>query len=528
MRPRVAVIGGGISGLSAAYELANGESAVDVLLLESGSRLGGVLETQHCDGFLIEAAADNFLTTPPAAVDLCRALGIDDGLISTNSQHRQTFVIRRGRLQPIPLGFLVMAPSRIRPMLRTRVLSARGKLRVGLECLVPRRTSHDDESLASFVRRRFGREMFERLVQPLVGGIYTADPERLSIDATMPRFREMEREHGSLIRATLRQRRMHAAENCCGARYGQFAALRRGMSTLVNALAERLPHGSVRLAAPVDAIEPLVDGGWFVLVGGAHPHRLKVDGVILATPAHRTASILATLDSAAANNLAQIEYASCAVISLGYRRDQIRHPLNGFGLVVPLVEQRSVLSCSFSSVKYEARAPEDSVLLRVYMGGVCQSGLLHLPDDQLVQLAEREVADLLQIRGEPVIRHLTRQRRAMPQYHVGHRDLVAKINERLTRFSTLALAGSAYGGVGVPACIQSGKDAAERVLSRLTKPITGAKNVPSSTDGESERPALGPAEELDRVMFVRGRPSSGDTCAESLTGCAVQRASTEI
>jgi oxygen-dependent protoporphyrinogen oxidase len=211
MRRRIAVIGGGISGLSAAHELARRESTVDVLLLESGSRLGGVLETSHRDGFLIESAADNFLTTPPAAVDLCRAVGIEDCLIRTNSEHRQTFVIRCGRLQPIPPGFLIMAPSRIRPMLRTRVLSPRGKLRVGLEYIIPRRRSNEDESLASFVRRRFGREMYERLVQPLVGGIYSADSERLSIDATMPRFREMEREHGSLIRSTLRQRRKRSA-----------------------------------------------------------------------------------------------------------------------------------------------------------------------------------------------------------------------------------------------------------------------------------------------------------------------------
>jgi oxygen-dependent protoporphyrinogen oxidase len=414
----------------------------------------------------MEAAADNFLIDPPHAVELCRSMGLEDSLIETNPAWRQASVVHRGRLQPIPTGFTLMAPSRIRPMLRSPVLSVRGKLRMALEPLVPRKRSAADESLAAFVRRRFGCEMHDRLVQPLIGGIYAGDAERLSVEATMPRFVEMEREHGSVIRAMLRQR-PQVGQNGSGARYGQFVALRDGMSSLVDALARRLPPKSVQLASPVDVILSRPDQRWSLFVGGEYPHHRPADGVILATPAYRSAQLLRDVDATVATLLGRIEYAGSVVISLGYRRDQINHPLNGFGFVVPLIEQRTVLSCSFSSIKYEGRAPDDAVLLRVFMGGACQSGLLRLSGEQLIELAERDIGELLQVQGEPTLRHLTRHHRALPQYHVGHRDRLATINRRLARFPTLALAGSAYGGVGIPACIESGQAAANQILARL-------------------------------------------------------------
>jgi oxygen-dependent protoporphyrinogen oxidase len=282
----------------------------------------------------------------------------------------------------------------------------------------------------------------------------------------MPRFVEMEREHGSVIRAMLRQR-PQVGQNGSGARYGQFVALRDGMSSLVDALARRLPPKSVQLASPVDVILSRPDQRWSLFVGGEYPHHRPADGVILATPAYRSAQLLRDVDATVATLLGRIEYAGSVVISLGYRRDQINHPLNGFGFVVPLIEQRTVLSCSFSSIKYEGRAPDDAVLLRVFMGGACQSGLLRLSGEQLIELAERDIGELLQVQGEPTLRHLTRHHRALPQYHVGHRDRLATINRRLARFPTLALAGSAYGGVGIPACIESGQAAANQILARL-------------------------------------------------------------
>lgn len=466
MGPRVAVIGGGISGLAAANRLRELDSTTDVILLEAGSRLGGVLETTERDGFLLEAAADNFLTQPAAAVDLCQRLDLSEELLGTHPQRRQALVVYRGQLQPIPAGFLVMAPSRIWPVLASPILSLRGKLRLGLEYFLPRGSVlSDDESLASFVCRRFGREVFERLVQPLVGGIYTADADRLSMESTLPRFRQMEREYGSLLRAALLRPRTEGSDSCSGARYGQFAALRSGMSSLVQALAARLPSRAVQLQSPVMEIEPLDEAGWRLAIGGSEPRQLDVDAVIVAVPAHRAAKVLHRVAEPLSQRLKTISYATCAVVSLGYRREQIAHSLNAAGFVVPLAEQRLILSCSFASQKYAGRAPEDAVLLRVFIGGACQSHLLQLPRSQLMDLAEHEVRDLLQIRGDPVLRHIVLQQRAMPQYHVGHAAIAAAVEQDLSPFPTLALAGNALRGVGVPACIASGEAAAKRVLT---------------------------------------------------------------
>jgi protoporphyrinogen/coproporphyrinogen III oxidase len=467
MRTCIAVIGGGITGLAAAYKLADRAPSVDLVLLEANNRLGGVLETTRRGGFLIEAAADNFLTTPPAAVDLCRELGLEQSLISTKSAHRRAFVIHYGRLEPIPEGFRIAAPARLRPLLKSRVLSLRGKLRAGSEYFIPAKLHESDESLASFVRRRFGREIFDRLVQPLVGGIYAADPERLSLEATMPQLREMERIHGGILRALLHQRKLQKNRGGESGEYGRFTALREGMTSMIDSLAARLPTGAVRLASPVEGVWPMENNRWLIAIGGKTSERLEVDGVVIATPAHPAAQLLAAADSQAATELMQIEYASCAVVSLGYRREQIGHPLDGLGFVVPLLEERTILACSFSSVKYEGRAPSGLVLLRVVMGGARQDGLLQLTNDELAELAEAELSDSLGIHGPAAMRHVTRHDRAMPQYHVGHRQFVSSLQRRLSRYSTLALAGSAYGGVGVPACIRSGQSAADRILAEL-------------------------------------------------------------
>jgi oxygen-dependent protoporphyrinogen oxidase len=482
MRRCVAIIGGGVSGLAAAHHLRELAPEIDVRLLEARKRLGGVIQTTRQDGFLIESAADNFLTSSPAAVQLCQRLGLGDNLIGTRAEGRQAMVVCKGRLEKIPPGFLVMAPTRLWPLLTTPVLSALGKLRAGYEYFVPKKRDTEDESLQSFVCRRFGQEMFERLVQPLVGGIYTADPRRLSVAATMPRFLQMEREHGSLIRAMLRQRRGRPPEQTSGARYGQFAALRGGMSSLIEALSQQLPAESISLDSPVCSILPKQSAGWSIRVAGEHPSRLEADGVIVAAPAFRAAEMLGGVDANLADELRGIEYASCAVVSLAYRRDQIRHPLDAFGFVVPLAESRHILSCSFSSLKYEGRAPEGTVLLRVFIGGACQSGLNRLPKSQLVELAELELSTLLNIQGEPMMRHITRQTQAMPQYHVGHCQRIAAIDRRLQQFPSLAIAGSALTGVGVPGCIESGQAAAGRVLSALKNP-TGLVSQTCSNAG---------------------------------------------
>lgn len=470
----VAVVGGGISGLAAAVRLRELAPRTRVLLLEAGPRLGGVVHTARHDGFLIEEAADGFLTMPGTAVALCERLRLAESLREPDATRRRAYVVCHGALEPIPEGFAVLAPGRLWPLVKSPVLSLPGKLRAALEYFVPRRRDEGDESLRSFVCRRFGREVYERLAQPLVGGIYSADPEHLSILATLPRFRQMERERGSLLRAMLHRARAASSQPNGAASEGRFATPAEGMAALVGALADQLPPGTVRLHTPVDAVVADEAGRWMLALGGNAPRVLTVDGLVLATPAHQSAAMLQGADAELARELRQIEYASCAVVSLGYRREQIGHSLDGFGFVVPLVEERLILSCSFSSVKYPGRAPEGHVLLRVFVGGACQAGLMRLPGPTLIELARREVGDLLRIEGEPVLQRLVRHESALPQYHVGHPDRVRRIERAARRHPTLALAGSGLGGVGVPSCIQSGQRAAEQLAAAVGREAADA------------------------------------------------------
>lgn len=494
---RIAVIGGGIAGLAAVNRLRELDLSCDVTLFEASGRLGGSLWTEHRDGFLIEHGADSFITNIPWGVDLCRRLGIADQLIGTNPQGRQAFVVRRGRLRPIPDGFMLMAPSRIWPIVATPILSPLGKLRLASEYFIPRRADDNgDESLASFVRRRLGREAFERLVQPLVAGIYTADPEKLSLAATLPRFQEMEREHGSLIRATFRQRSAKAVADtsqngpASGARYSMFATPRAGLSSVVNAISVRQPAGAIQTNATIRIITR-ANNRWLlnhgslaadspraqspVRVANGHkgesqrsspavPKPNEFDAIVVTTPAPIAAQLLANADPALAADLASVEYAGAVVVSTAFERQQIRHPLDGFGFVVPAIERRRILSASFSSVKFPGRAPSDKVLIRTFVGGACQRELCDLPDNELERLVNEELAELLGISGRPIWTMIARWSNSMPQYHVGHLDRIARIEARMTCIPGLALAGNAYRGVGIPHAIRSGEQAAEAIL----------------------------------------------------------------
>jgi oxygen-dependent protoporphyrinogen oxidase len=351
-------------------------------------------------------------------------------------------------------------------MLTTPILSPIGKLRLACEYFVRQRRSSKDESLASFVRRRFGRQTYDRLVQPLVGGIYTGDPEKLSLQSTMPRFAEMEAKHGSLIRALRNQPK--TSDRGGGARYSLFVAPREGMSSLVDAIASKLPVGCIHLDTPVERIAK-AEHAWslsFARDGDSSP--TVFDAVILATPARPTAKLVAPLDDDLARELKSIHHASCSIVSLGYARDQFTRPLEGFGLIVPEIEQRKILSASFSSIKYAGRAPDDHVLIRVFIGGHRQAQLAESPDDRLLSVATGELRELLGIQGDPCLTHISRCRAAMPQYYVGHRDKLSRIRQRLSRHPGLHVAGNAYDGVGVPNCIRSGEQAAESLVNSFS------------------------------------------------------------
>jgi oxygen-dependent protoporphyrinogen oxidase len=462
------VIGAGLSGLAAAQRLvaraAASRQPLEVVVLDAKDRAGGAIWTHQRGGYVLEGGADSFITNKPQAVDLCQSLGLGPRLIPTDNRYRRSFVVRQGKLAPVPEGFVLMAPNRLLPLLTSPILSARGKLRVLMEPLVPRKSDDGDESLAAFVRRRLGREALERLVQPLVGGIYTADPADLSLKATLPQFAAMEREHGSLIRAARHEAKKTRVleRQSSGARYGLFLSIDDGMETLIRSLSASLPPGSLRLNTPVRRVGRNEAGDlWRVELLDGPP--IDARAVLVTTESHAAARLLDGFDPDLALHLRSIPYASSVIANVAYRRDQVAHPLDGFGVVVPAIENRSILAVSFTSVKFPSRAPAGTVLMRVFIGGATQPDLFDLADPEIEALIARELGALLGVAGPPILVEIGRHTRAMPQYTLGHLDRVASIHSHLSNHSGLFLAGNAYDGVGIPDCIRSGQTAAEAI-----------------------------------------------------------------
>jgi protoporphyrinogen/coproporphyrinogen III oxidase len=464
MPPHIAIVGGGIAGLAAAHRLVelSREHArpLQLTLLEAAPRLGGSIVTERIDGFVIEAGPDSFISEKPWALRLCERIGLTQRLVKTRDEHRRTYVVHGGALHPLPDGFLLLAPTQLWPLVTSRLFTWPGKLRMGFDLLLPRGPQRGDESLGAFVTRRLGREALERVAQPLVGGIYTADPDDLSLAATMPRFLEMERTSRSLIWAMWSQARRApaAGRSTSGARWSLFVSMDDGMQSLIDALAQRLPEGVIQLGNAVTAVHR--GHGWTIRTTGG---TIEADAVILATPAHQSAQFIAPLDSSLSAELCGIPYASSATVSVAYRHDQIPRPLDGFGFVVPLVEARSIVACTYSSVKYPGRAPDGHVLLRAFVGGALQQHLFDQDDAAMAASVRQELRALLGITGEPLLTRIHRHPQAMPQYRVGHLDRMARIDAHLAQLPGLALAGNAYRGVGIPDCIHSGELAAEAV-----------------------------------------------------------------
>ena len=467
---RVAVIGAGVSGLAAAHRLLelgkDQQRPVSVTLFEAGPHTGGVIGTRRIDDYLVELGADMFITNPPYAMNLCRRLGLENELIPTEDQFRRSLVLHRGKPVSVPDSFQLLSPVEIWPVLRSPLFTWPGKLRMGLEYFLPKSTNDADESLAHFVRRRFGREALERLVQPLVGGIYTADPERLSLLATMSRFRDMERAHGSVIRGLRKKAASREGDaTASGARYGMFASLKNGIDSLLEALRNRVAEGaSVRVETPISGLTPRPEGGYLLTL----PEGVleSFDAVVLAISTYRIADLVASLSSSLAADLRKIEYASTAIVVSGYKLSDIDHPLDAFGLVIPAIEKRKILAVSFTSRKFPGRAPDGRIILRTFVGGAMQPELLKQSDTEIQAMVQAELSRILGVRGVPDFSIVARWDRAMPQYHVGHVDLVSRIEEAVAAHPGLALAGNAWHGVGIPDCIHSVELAAEKVFSQ--------------------------------------------------------------
>ncbi len=475
---RIAVIGGGITGLAAAHRLVSRSERTEVTLFEASQRLGGIIRTEAADGFLMELGPDSFITNKPAGVQFCQEIGFAEQLIPTEAVFRRSLVLKNGQPLPVPEGFQLMQPSNAWAILSSPVLSWRGRIRLLAEAFVPRRAVGEDESLASFAIRRFGKEAFERLVQPLVGGIYTADPARLSLAATLPRFVDMERSHGSVIRAARAQAKSASTErgssddaaSGSGARYGLFMTAANGLGSLVAAAEHWLrKSGRVkfRMGRGVSELVPASEGSgqWTLRFRNAVPEHF--DAVIVTLPTYAVAKLLKTSamqDLATALN--GIEYASSAIVLSGHRLSDFSHPMDAFGLVVPTIERRKILAVSFSSRKFANRAPDGHVLLRTFVGGALQPELLQADDDDMSAMVNEELRQTFRMSVDPLFSEVLRYENAMPQYHVGHLARVARIEELQAAFSGLRLAGSAYHGVGIPDSIASAREAADRIIDK--------------------------------------------------------------
>jgi len=450
---RVAVIGGGVAGLAAARRLEALALEAAVSLVERDVVLGGKIRTDRLEGFVVETAPDSFLSRKERGVGLCRELGLGDELIARRPEHRGSFVRRGDELHPLPEGLTGMIPTSLDALETTELLSAEGKVRFAAEADVPPSDGVEDESVAAFVSRRFGREAYDGLVEPLMTGIYGGDGEQLSLRATFPQLRAIEREHGSLLRGLTATSPGDAPP---------FLSLRGGMDVLVDALRGGFERTEVLAGRGAERVTRDASG---YRVGLSDDEALAVDGVVIATPAYVTAELLAELDPELAAIHAEIPYASSVVVSLGYSRADVV-PLDGYGYVIPRAEGGDVLACTWSSQKWERRAPEECVLVRVYLGRFGGRDVTSDTDDELVAGARAEIA-FLGLSARPVLTCVHRWPLGMPQYVVGHPDRLERIDSALAAHSGLALAGAAYRGVGIPDCIASGEAAAESVVRAL-------------------------------------------------------------
>lgn len=442
----IVIVGGGITGLAAAYELA--ERGVPFQLFEASPRTGGIIRTEHVDGFTIEAGPDSMLAQKPAAIELCDALGLGPRLIATLTP-RTAFVLHRGRLHPIPSPSLLGIPTTVNGIARYDLLPWTARARLALEPLIPAKRDDADESVGSFFRRRFGAATVSLIADPLLGGIHAGDIDALSVRSLFPRFVEAEARRGSVLRTFRRSH--HAAGS-----YGVFRSLSAGMAEIVTGIERRLPAGTIQCNAPVDALRRDADG-WTIR---ARETTHRADAVILAIPAPAAARLLTDVDARAASLCAEVPYVSTASIALAWPRTAIAHPLAGSGFVVARrTNTVRITACTWVSSKWPGRAPAGMALLRAYVGGAADPEAVELDDETLAGIAARDIAGVLSIAGAPVLTRVYRWRNAGAQHNVGHTARVAAIDARLCHYPGILAAGSGFRSVGIPDCVADGRAA---------------------------------------------------------------------
>ncbi len=482
----VTIIGGGIAGLATAYYLQkkSRESGIpfDYSLIESAPRLGGKIATDQVDDFVIEGGPDSFITQKPWGTQLCRELGLAERLIPTNDQRRNIYVLVRGKLVPFPGGYRLTVPTEVIPFALSPLISPLGKLRMGMELLIPPRRKQGDESLADFIRRRLGSEALDKIAGPVMAGIYVADPERLSLLSTFPMFAEMEQKYGSLIKAMRLSKKSAAshgpgsngagprspASGHSGGPTSMFTSLRGGMQELVETLVAQL-QGDVRLSSRVTKLRRL-SSGFEVTLDSGPDRTLQTDAVVIATPAFIAANLLEPVEPRLAALLRQVRYVSTATVSLGYRRADLGaySDLNGFGFMVPKSENRQILACTWSSTKFDHRAPADGALLRLFVGGDNKEHLVEtMGDEELFALVQGELKITMGITATPLVRRIFRWPKGNAQYDVGHLDRVTEMEQLAATIPGLYLTGSAFRGIGLPDCIKSALTTVEGLMLQV-------------------------------------------------------------
>lgn len=472
---RVVIAGGGITGLSAAYFARKYASeaglGAHIRLLEAEERLGGHIVSTRRDGFLIEGGPDCFLSRKTGGMELVRELGLEGQLMGTESRNARTYVVSDDTLHPLPEGTMLMIPTKVLPVAASRLLSWKGKLRMGLDLMLPRRAESEEESLGAFVRRRLGNEALRKIAEPLVAGVHAGDPDLLSLASTFPRFKAMEDEERSLILAVLKARRKAKAKSSSAGGSSApsgFVTLQEGLEGLTRGLCSALDEqDTVETGKRVTAVAPSIrpSGGYAVRVeSGKGVEQVEADAVILALPAPQAADAVREMDGALAHELGGISFNSAATVTLGYRREQVGVDMRGHGFVVSRREQRSVMGVTWSSSKFRGRAPEGRVSVRAFLGGTRDPELNFRQDEELAEMVIRDVGDVLKVQGEPVVQEIYRWPFAMPQYEIGHAARMERVAARLSSWRGLTVAGSSYHGIGIPDCASDGKRSARETV----------------------------------------------------------------
>lgn len=473
MKRSVAVIGGGITGLAAAHALCTKRSDLNVTLMERSDRLGGKILTEFVDGYTIEGGPDSFLSVKPRGVGLSRELGLEDRFIRPVEENAGSFVFSRGGLVPIPEGLTGLVPSRLGPMFRTPLLSPAAKVRVAMELALRSKPGNNDETVAAFIERRFGKEVYARMIEPLMAGIYAGDGRKLSLAATFPQLRAAERTHGGILLGALAAKRELASRQEAPAPKRGFLSFQSGMIELVNSLQASLrgAGAGIETGADVRSIARVLDGPGFTLevVGDSHARVQDFDAVIVATPPWKAAELARQVAPAAAGALGEIPHVSNALVAVAFDASRLSRRLRGYGYVVPRAEDRPVMAMTWVSSKWRHRAPDGKVLVRAFIGRSGQEHYLADDDGSLIRIARREIGDVLGISGDPDLTRVYRWERGMPQYNLGHLQRVDAIAAQCNGIPGFEIAGNMIRGVGIPDCIASAEGAVTSVLGTLTE-----------------------------------------------------------